>query len=298
MRVGGEVRGAARLAPVLVAAAWMLGAIGSFVAMMVAIRELKSAGISIFEILTFRSLVALVLLAPLVPIRGAHAFATRRFGFHAIRNAVHFAGQVGWVYGITLLPLATVSALEFTTPLWVAVLAVAFLGERMTPNRAIATALGLAGALVIVRPGIAAVEWASLVVLACTLLYAVSNIMVKPLTRTDSALAIVFYMQVVQLPLGASLSLLDWTDPRWTDAPWLLVMGATALSAHYCMARALKLADATIVFPMEFLRLPASALAGFALYGERIEVWVAAGAALMVAGNYYSVLRETRRRRA
>jgi drug/metabolite transporter (DMT)-like permease len=196
------------------------------------------------------------------------------------------------------LPLATVSALEFTTPLWVAVLAVAFLGERMTPNRAIATALGLAGALVIVRPGIAAVEWASLVVLACTLLYAVSNIMVKPLTRTDSALAIVFYMQVVQLPLGASLSLLDWTDPRWTDAPWLLVMGATALSAHYCMARALKLADATIVFPMEFLRLPASALAGFALYGERIEVWVAAGAALMVAGNYYSVLRETRRRRA
>jgi drug/metabolite transporter (DMT)-like permease len=121
--------------------------------------------------------------------------------------------------------------------------------------------------------------------------------MVKPLTRTESALVIVFYMQVIQLPLGLIPAIFDWVDPSWLDAPWLFVMGATALSAHYCIARALALVDATIVFPLEFLRLPASALAGFALYGERIEAWVAAGAVVMFAGNYYSVWRETRRAR-
>jgi drug/metabolite transporter (DMT)-like permease len=298
MRVGREVRGATpRVSPVLVAAAWMVGAIVSFVAMMVAIRELKSAGISVFEILTFRSLLALLILAPLVPIRGGRAFATQRLGLHVVRNVVHFGGQAGWVYGITLLPLATVSALEFTTPLWVAVLAVLFLGERMTRHRAVATALGVAGALVILRPGIAVIDWAALVVLACTLLYAISNIMVKPLTRTESALVIVFYMQVIQLPLGLAFAFFDWTQPAWTDAPWFVVVGVTALTSHYCLARALKLADATIVFPMEFLRLPGSALAGYILYGERIEALVGVGAAIMFAGNYYSVWRETRRSR-
>jgi drug/metabolite transporter (DMT)-like permease len=276
----------------------MAGAIVSFVAMMVAARELKSAGMSVFEVLTFRSLVALLIILPLIPIRGARTFATRRFGFHALRNFLHFGGQFGWVYGIALLPLATVSALEFLTPVCIAVLAVLFLGEKLKPHRALATILGFVGALTIIRPGLEVVDWASLVVIASCFFYAAANIMVKPLTRTESALVIVFYMQVVQLPLGLIPALFDWLDPRWMDAPWLAVIGATALTSHYCIARALKLADATIVFPLEFFRLPASALAGFALYGERVEVWVAVGAAIMFAGNYYNVRREARRPKA
>jgi drug/metabolite transporter (DMT)-like permease len=289
-----------KLPPVVAAAVWMSGALVSFVAMMLAARELSVAGLSTFEILAFRSAIALAILSPLLALRGRRRFATRRIGLHLIRNTVHFSAQAGWVYGIALLPLSTVTALEFTTPLWVALLAVLFLGERMSRHKAAATLFGFAGVLIILRPGAAVIDWASLVVLASAFLYACSNGMVKPLTRTDGALVIVFYMQIIQLPLGLVPALLAWVTPRLADVPWLAVMGVTALSAHYCVARALARADATIVFPFEFLRLPLVALAAYALYGERVDPWVPVGAAVMFAANYYSVWREARmsRRRA
>lgn len=281
------------LPPVLRGALWMIGTVASFTLMMVSARELTST-LPLFEILAFRSAIALVLLSPLVAVRGKAAFATRRPGFHMARNAVHFGGQAAWVYGIALMPLASVTALEFTTPLWGALLAVVFLGERLTAHRAVATFFGFAGILVILRPGIETLSPAAIVVLAGAALYAASNVMVKSLTRTDSAAVIVFNMQVMQLPLGLIPALFGWVHPGWADVPWLVVIAFTGLSAHYCMARALALADATVVIPIEFLRLPCVAVTAWAVYAERPELWVLLGAVAIFGGNYYSVRRETR----
>ena len=119
--------------------------------------------------------------------------------------------------------------------------------------------------------------------------------MAKALTRTDRAFVIVFYMQIVQLPFGLVPALFDWTNPGWAEAPWIVLVGVTAIGAHYGMARAFALVDASVILPVDFLRLPIIALIGGVFYGETLDGFVLAGAALMFAGNYFSVRREARR---
>jgi drug/metabolite transporter (DMT)-like permease len=211
-------------------------------------------------------------------------------------NVVHFCAQYLWVWAIALAPLAVVTAVEFTTPMWVAALAALILGERIGAHRWVAIASGLAGILLIVRPGAGAMGPATLVPLGAALGFAGSTLCVKALLRSDRASSVVFHMCLIQLPLGLVPSLFVWVWPAARDVPALAAMGVTALTAHFCLARALSLADASFVLPLDFLRLPLIAAAGLALYGEPIDAWTILGAALIVGGNYWSVRRETRRR--
>ncbi len=280
--------------PAVQATGWMMASIASFVLMAVAARQL-GAHMAPAEILFLRSAVSLVILLLLRPRLGASAFATQRLGLHVARNVVHFAGQYAWVWGIALAPLAVVTAIEFTTPVWVALLAAAFMGERIPPPRRVAIAAGIAGVLIIVRPGVSTFGPAALIVLAAALCFASSILAAKALLRTDRITAIVFYMSLIQLPMGLAGSLLVWVRPAASDVPWIVAMGATALSAHYTMGRALTLGDASFVLPIDFLRLPVIALIALALYGERIDGWTMLGAALIFGGNYWSVRHEARR---
>lgn len=275
------------------AAAWMLAALGSFVLMAVAVRQLGGR-VGTAEILCFRSVVALAILLLLWPRVGRDAYATRRPALHVIRNVIHFGGQYAWVWGIAALPLATVTAIEFTTPLWVTLLAALALRERLTLARGLAVAAGLAGILLIVRPGPGGAATGAMIVLAGALCFATSILIVKALVRTDRVTAIVFHMSLIQLPLGLAGALPAWVWPRPSELPWLLAVGALSLTAHYTMGRALTLGDASFVLPLEFLRLPMMALVGLALYGEPLDAWTLAGAALIVAGNYWSLRQEAR----
>ena len=140
-------------------------------------------------------------------------------------------------------------------------------------------------------------QLAALVVLGSALCFATSNVIAKALTRTEGTLTIVIWMQIMQLPIGFLACIWSWTDPAWSDAPWLIVIGITGLSAHYAMAKAFSLADATVVMPIDFLRLPLAALAAYAVYREPVSIFVFLGAALMFAGNFHSVWQERRERR-
>ncbi len=271
----------------------MAGSLASFVLMALAARQLAGRMPTV-EILCLRSVVALVILLALWPRLGPGAYATRRLGLHIARNVIHFSGQYAWVWGIALAPLALVTAIEFTTPVWVALLAAALLGERLSPARWAAIASGVAGVLVIAQPGTASFGPGTAIVLAGALCYAASILLVKRLVETDPVTAIVFYMSLIQLPLGLAGAVFVWVWPAWSDAPWVLAMGVTSLTAHYCMGRALSLGDASFVLPIDFLRLPCIALAALVLYGEPIEPRTLLGAALIFAGNYWSVWRETR----
>ena len=119
----------------------------------------------------------------------------------------------------------------------------------------------------------------------------------ESLTADDAPWVIVFWMQIIQLPLALlpAVFWFEWVWPTWADAPWLLAMGLTGMSAHFCLARAFQLADATVCIPVDFVRLPLAAVIGWLLYSEGVSVWVLAGAILIFGGNYYSVWRETRR---
>ena len=281
--------------PVITATLWMMGALLSFLAMALGGREMSGVGMSTFQILLIRSGVGLLIVGVLVTRTGWGQISLRRIGLHLVRNIGHFGGQYGWFYGIAMIPLAEVFAIEFTTPMWTAIMAALFLGERLTPSRLFAVGLGIAGVLIILRPGLAVIHPAALAVLGAAACYAMSYVTTRKLATTESALAILFWMTLIQLPLALAPALSRWVEPPLAVWPWLLVVGVTGLSAHYCMTRALRLVDATVVVPMDFLRLPLVAVVGFLFYGEKLDWLVLAGAAVMLTGNLANILAERRR---
>lgn len=283
--------------PVTQAAMWMMGALVSLGAMAVATREL-SAYLSISQILFFRSACGLLIISFFLWRTNWRQIISPQLGSHFARNISHLCAQYAWIYGIIFIPMAEVFAIEFTAPVWTTLLAAMLLKERITYPRLFSIALGLVGVFIIVRPGIAVVHPAALVVLMGAVCFALAYTMTKKISSTDTPLCILFYMTAIQLPLAFIPSVLNWQPVVPQSLPFILVVGVMALTAHYCMARAMKKADATIVVPMDFLRLPLIAAVGAILYGEKVEIWVFVGAALILAGNLFSITMEKRRRQA
>ena len=276
----------------------MTGALLSFSASAVAVRELGKH-LTTFEILSIRSGFGLMVLVALVVIHAdlRKDLALRRMGLHLARNSIHFCGTYTWTLAVTLLPFATVFALEFTTPAWVALLAIPLLGERMTTSRAGSVVLGFLGVIVIVRPGLAGFQPAALLVLGAAVAFAVSLIQTKMLTAYASTFAIIFWMNFMQLPMG-----LAGSDPLFLlklDASSILpaiTLGAVGLTSHYCLTNAFRAGDATVVVPLDFLRIPLIALVGWLFYGEALDVFVFAGAGLIICGVLWNLFAESRRR--
>ena len=279
---------------------WMVGALLSFSVMAVSIRELSRAGLSIFEILAIRSGVALFVLLALLAVRKdlrVHALP-RRMGLNLFRNTVHYASQYSWALSLTMLPLATVFALEFTMPAWTAVLAVWFLHERMTPSRLGVVILGLIGVLVILRPGIASFNPAAILVLLAAFGYAITMITTKQLTKTETTFGIVFWMAVIQLPLsliGSDPTVFLRFEPRHILPA--IGVGVAGLTSHYCLSNAFRSGDATLVVPLDFMRIPLIAVVGWAFYGERLDVFVLLGAVIIVSGVLWNLRSEVARAR-
>jgi drug/metabolite transporter (DMT)-like permease len=273
---------------------WMWGAVLSFTAMAVAVRELQRH-MGSFEIVFLRSLVMLAIVLALLPRAGVSSLRTKRLSVHVWRNAIHFLGQVLWVYSIGALTIATVFAIEFTMPVWTAILAWIFLKERFTLARLVMLALGLTGVLIILRPGAGAFHPAALAMILGSLCYASSFIFTKRLSSTDSALAILFWMSVIQTPISLVAAAPQWVMPVAADLPWILAIGAGSFTAHWCMTQAMLRIDASVAAPLDFIRLPLIAVVGALAYGEAFDPAVLAGAAVIFAGTYYSLRAESRR---
>ncbi len=273
------------------AALWMAGWLLMMVVIAVAGRE-AARELNILQIMALRSFIGLLLLAPLVHAAGGlRAMRSQRKRHHAGRAVVHYGAQYGWFVALTLIPLAQVVAIEFTMPIWTAVLAVALLGERMNAGKALAIALGLIGVGLIVRPAAAGLNTGQLVALVAAVGFACSVTLTKSLTRTESAVAISFWMLLWQGVLGIVPALLVWRWPTAATWGWVLVVAFCGTYSHYCMARAMENADATTVVPMDFLRVPLTALAGWLIYAERLDLFTVAGAALILLGNLANLRR-------
>jgi drug/metabolite transporter (DMT)-like permease len=222
--------------------------------------------------------------------------APRQMGLHAARNSVQFIGQYAWMKAIAVLPFATVFALEFTTPAWVALLAVLFLGEKMTANRLGSVLACFAGVLVIVQPGLASFQPTSLLALGAALSFAITLVITKKMTATVSTFAILFWLNAMQFPVNLALSsphFLSKLDS--TMALPLLGITVSGLSAHYCFINAFRYGDATIVVPLDFLRVPLIAFVGAWFYGEPLSAAVFAGAALIAGGVIWNLRAEAQR---
>ncbi|WP_299558508.1 DMT family transporter [uncultured Sulfitobacter sp.] len=280
------------------AALWMTGAIASFSCMAIAGRELASA-YDTFEIMLYRSAVGVIVVVGLIALGGRWSeIRFDQMGRHLLRNLLHFTGQNLWFYAVAVVPLAQVFALEFTSPLWVAVLAPVLLGERMTRIRAVAALLGFVGILVVARPSVDTFQIGLLTAAAAALFFALTNMMTKRLTRDNTITSILFFLTTLQLLFGALAAGYDGdvAGPTVQSLPYLVLVGLAGLLAHFCLTKALSIAPATIVVPLDFARLPVIAIVAMALYGEPLEVWVFVGAIIIFIANYLNIWSETRNR--
>ena len=242
--------------------------------------------LNVFQIMEVRSTVGLLLLYPLIRMHGGFtALKTSRPLAHVARNLIHYAAQLGWFFALTLIPLGQVVSIEFTMPIWTAIFAASFLGERMTIWKTSAIALGLVGVIVIVRPATGEVNPGQLIALAAAVGFGTSVAMLKSLTRTEATVTIIFWMLVIQSAAGLFPSLYVWKWPSLYIWCCAIVIAFSGTFSHFCMARAMLYADATIVLPMDFLRVPLTAAAGWLIYSEQLDAFTVLGAALILTGN-------------
>jgi drug/metabolite transporter (DMT)-like permease len=273
------------------AALWMGGSIASFTLIAIAGRSLKHDH-DVFEIMFYRSLIGIVVLgAVALALRRHHEITLRDLPLHGLRAVVHYAGQGLWLWALMLIPLAQLFALEFTTPLWVMALSPLLLGESITRHKVFAAALGFAGVLAVARPDITQLDPGVLAALASALCFAFNILFTKRLTRLGTILNILFWLTAFQLVIGLVITGHDGhiTPPSAATLPWLAIVGLGALGAHYSLTKALSLAPASFVIPIDFARLPLIAVVGVVLYAEPLESWLVFGAALILSANWINL---------
>ena len=277
--------------PTFCAALWMTGAIVAFTLMAIAGRT-ASLELDTFEIMLYRSCVGLIIVLIVGKFFGILGqIRLTNIGLHSLRNLAHFSGQNLWFYAITVTPLAQVFALEFTAPIWVIMLSPLILSERITPIGAISAIIGFVGIIIVARPGPATISPGLIAAALCAIGFAFTAIFTRKLTRTETTICILFFLTGMQAIFGLVTAGYDGDIalPSLTTLPWVVCIGFAGLIAHFCLTTALSMAPATIVMPMDFVRLPIIAVVGIILYAEPIDTFVFNGGLLIFGANYVNL---------
>jgi len=275
----------------LAAALWMTGAIAAFTAMAVATRQINGAH-DTFEILAFRSMIGwLIVVAVGASLGHLRRIRTDRLASHLVRNVFHFTGQSLWFWAITMIPLAQVFALEFTSPIWVILLSPLVLGERLTRTKLLAAALGFAGVWIVAQPDFTAIDLGVLAAIGAAFFFAATTLMTKVLTKGEAIIGILFWLTLMQAGFGTAAMLADgqvaW--PSLATLPWLTLIAVAGVTAHLCLTTALSLAPASMVVPVDFARLPVIAVIGAVFYAEPVQTTLFLGAGLIFLGIWINL---------
>lgn len=285
------------MSPTLQAAFWMIGSIVSFTLMAVAGREVSDT-LDTFEIMLFRSVTGIIIMVAIITANRSWAQITlNHWRLHATRNLAHFTGQNLWFYALTVLPLAQLFAFEFTTPIWVILLSPLLLGERITRIGTVAAIFGFIGVLIVARPDPTSISPGLIAAASCAVAFALTAILTRKLTQTETITTILFFLTATQLFFGLICAGYDGdiTRPAGIVLLWVVVIGCAGLLAHFCLTTALSLAPANIVMPIDFARLPTIAIVGMVLYQEAIDIWVFVGAAMIFGANYLNITAQAKR---
>ena len=279
------------------ATVWMIGAMFSFSLMAVSGRELAT-NLNTFEIMLFRSIIGFLIVLAIGYFAKTLAEIKRdRLGLHLFRNLAHFSGQNLWFLAVASIPFSQLFALEFSTPVWVALLAPLFLGEVLTRQRVLAVILGFAGVLIVARPDINQFDFAIVAAVACAICFAGSMMATKKLTSDQSITCILFWLTLMQLAMGllATVFMGTVTFPEGINIIWIVIVGIGGLTAHFCITNALALAPAIVVIPLDFMRLPLISVIGFLAYGEAFELPILVGAGVIFIAILLNLKAEKQR---
>jgi drug/metabolite transporter (DMT)-like permease len=239
--------------------------------------------VSPFVLVLFRNLFGLLVVAPWLAGARRVAFATPRPLLHVARAALKILGLACFFYGLSLVPVADATAIAFATPLFAAVGAAALLGETLRHGRLAAILLGLLGVLIVLRPGGGALHPGALVVLASAVALAAIGLLAKLLAQHDPPDTILAINLALSVPLALLAALPFWTTPSLRMLGLMAIQGALGAGSQFCFIRALRLADASLMMPVDLVRLPLVALLGFLAFGQVPDAWTWAGAAVICA---------------
>jgi drug/metabolite transporter (DMT)-like permease len=250
-----------------------------------------------FEIALFRNVFGLLAVLPFALQGRAAALRTKRLKLHAIRGFMQVFAMLMFFYALSITPLAKISAVSFTAPLFATLGAIIFLGERVRARRIIALILGFTGAMIVVRPGVIELDLGAVLVMTSSAIWASAILIIKSLSRTESSLTITTYQNIFLIPFTLVAALFFWTWPSWPMLALFAVMGIFGSMAHVAFAEALKLAETTAILPYDFVRLIWASGIGFVVFGEIPEVWTWIGGGVIFGSTTYIAFREARLRR-
>ncbi|TPG08413.1 DMT family transporter [Rhodanobacter glycinis] len=273
-------------------AVWLMMASASLFALMAVVIRLASAQLHPFQITFFRSSFGALFALPLLYMHGWQLLRTPRFGFYVMRCVLGMGGMLAGFWAIVNLPLAEAIALSYSSPLFVTIGAVLFLGEVVRMRRWSAVVAGFIGVLVIVRPGSDSFTAGSLVALMAAGLTGAVTISIKSLTGSEPADRIVLLTTLLWVPLSLPAALGVWQWPHPDIWRWLILSGALGTGGHYCWTRALRLADASLLAPFSYLQLLVVAVLAWLIFGENVDRYTVMGAVIIIGASLYITHRE------
>lgn len=272
----------------------MLGSTLAFAGMHATIR-LVSDAVHPLESVFFRYLFGGLVLIPAFFRSGVGPLRTDRLAMHAARGLVQSCQGISSFLAVTLAPLAKVTAVQFSAPLFTTAAAVLIFKERLNRGRVAALAFGFAGTWIIVRPGAETLDTGALVALLSAAFLAANVLIVKSLSRTESSVTITLYQAVFTTPITFAAALFHWTVPGLEDLFWLFMLGVFGTLAHLCLAEACKVADVTALLPFDYTRLIWAGVLGYLLFMEVPDTWTLAGGTVIFACGLYLIFYERRK---
>ena len=270
-----------------------VGACAIFATMHALVRHV-SAGLHPFEIAFFRSLFGLAAVLPLAWKIGLMVFVSRNPRLLALRGLMGGMSLLTWFYGLSVVPIAIATVLSFTSIMFSSLGAALILKERMRVRRWTAVVLGFTGVVIIVRPGLSAIDAGALVILFAAMLWGGGTVLVKHISRTDETITIVMWTAIWLTLATAIPAWAVWQTPSWPQIFWLILIGTLGTLGTYAWTHALKSADASLIVPVDFSRLVWAAAIGFIAFGEVPDRYMWIGAALIIGSTAYIGWRESR----
>ncbi|WP_375579123.1 DMT family transporter [Marivirga tractuosa] len=263
---------------------WRLISVFSFCVMTIGIKEM-SDNVNSFQIIFFRSLIGLLTILIFFKNKLSRPtfFIIKE---HLFRNIFHLIGQYGYIVGIIYLSLAEVTAIEFSVPIWILIIASVLLKEELTKYKVMSIILGFNGVLIIIRPGFGVINTNSIIVLLSAISYAIAHASTKKLTKKYKPLDIVFIMCLIQIPISFGLTITDINLPNLRDFSFLLIVGISAITAHFTMAKAMMDDDISSIISIDYFRLPILIFLGILLYKENFNAAYLTGGTLIFVGNW------------
>jgi drug/metabolite transporter (DMT)-like permease len=242
-------------------------------------------GFHSFEVAFFRNCMGLIIFVPVLARHGFGLFRTTKLPWHLGRAGINAGAMLCWFSALALIPVGDATAVSLVGPVFVALLAMMFLGEKVGVRRWTGILIAVAGAAVVVRPGVVDVNLGSWLVLCSMALVSGSKVIAKSLSKYDTPTTIVAYVTLLMTPITLVPALFVWQWPTLSQLPWLIAIGLLGTTGHLLFTNAYRLADVSLVDPASFMRMVWAALISYVVFDEFPDTWTWAGAAIIVVGT-------------